>query len=67
MPAGQCEGQPGHQTGGDVLRYETRRVDTGVQEVARWGGRQDGQWGAGEVRQGLGGEVVVMVDNNSVP
>ena len=44
VPPGQLQGQPGHQTGGDVLRYETRRVDTGVQQVARWGGRQDGQW-----------------------
>ena len=67
VPPGQLEGQPGHQAGGDVLRYETRRVDTGVQQVASRGGGQDGQWRAGQVRQGLGGEVGVMVDNNSAP
>ena len=67
MPPGELEGQPGHQTGGDVLRYETRRVDTGVEQVAGRGGRHQGQWGAGQVGQRLGGQVVVMVDKNSAP
>ena len=44
-----------------------------MEQVAGRGGRHQGQWGAGQVGQGLGGELVVlvvvavMVHNNSAP
>lgn len=34
----QLQGKAGHQGRGDVLRYETRRVDTGVEELLGRGG-----------------------------
>ena len=55
MPPWQLERQAGHQAGGEVLRYETRRVDTGVEELLARGGREDGERGVGEVRERLGG------------
>ena len=44
LPPGQLEGKPGHEARGDVLRYETRRVDTGVQQLL---GRRRGEDGEG--------------------
>lgn len=61
---GQLQGQAGHQARGDVLRYETRRVDTGVQQLARGGRGEDGEGGVREVRQRLGGQ---MVDQDPAP
>ena len=58
VPTWQLERQAGHQAGGEVLRYETRRVDTGVEELLARGGREDGERGVGEVRERLGGKLV---------
>ena len=58
--AGQVDGQAGHVGTGDVLRDETRGVDTRCsQESVGGGGREEGQVVAG---QGLGGQLVVNKD-----
>ena len=58
VPAGQLERQPGDEARGEAVRCETRRVETGVEDLLAGGGGEDGQRGVREVRQGLGGQLV---------